>query len=266
MVKSNFSTDDKIEDAIWRAPFFTLTVLLAAPILVHECYSCYWGFSTLWDAADMLQYVGVAASGFGTIALGYFTVLINRKMQKHTKEMMKIAERSLTREERNEVPLIDFTTLTDQNGSNYLKAEFLLVDSMYRIRFWMKNDAAYGIKNIKIIEAVLAPVKQNSENHVIAMDAQYSIRFLKDNSNQLKVSILPRQEAIVCLFFPYVKFPAQTTWFYVHVVFENENNNGTLLREAVNISFHRNYMEDFLNDKEWPLRLFSKEVQYEWVD
>lgn len=262
MPENHFITDDKTKDIVWRAPFFTLTVLIAAPVIINECYNADWGFSTLWNAADMLQYVGVAASGFGTIALSYFTVVINKRIQNDNQEMMKIAERSLTREERSEVPLIDFSSVTEINGKTCLKAEFLLVDNMYRIRFWVFNGATYGIKNIRIVEAILAPVVLN--NHVIQMDQNYLVTFSAEKSNQTKVSILPNQEAIICVYFPYLKFPMEINWFYVHAVFENENNMGQKLRETVNISFRGKCMAALCSNDEWPHELLSKEVQYEW--
>lgn len=240
-----------------------LLVILVAPYVINELYKLQSGYLTLWEAKDMLQYVISACGVIGTTALGCVALYANEKMAVVNKEMSVITQKSLVREQRSEIALLDYVKV-DENEPHSFKLEFLLVgDDRIRIRIWMYNPLHHSIRKAKINDAKISLINQ-SDIMGLKPDENNCLEFIKEDSNSF--SILPRQERIFALYFPYSKNFRVNNIFHFHVVFENENNFGQRLLETLDITFKGCLDEQLVSAEKWTCKLYSEEVHYEWID
>lgn len=247
-----------------------LLVILVAPYVINELYKLQSGYLTLWEAKDTLQYVISACGVIGTTALGCVALYanekmaaINEKMAVVNEEMSVITQRSLLREQRSEIALLDCVKV-DENEPHRFKFEFLLVgDDRIRIRIWMYNPLHHSIRKAKINDAKISLINQ-SDMMGGKPEKNNCLEFIKEDSNSF--SILPKQERIFALYFPYSKSFQVNNRFHFHVVFENENNFGQRLLETLDITFRGRLNEQLVLDEPWTCKLYSEEVHYEWID
>lgn len=240
-----------------------LLVILVAPYVINELYKSQSGYLTLWEVKDMLQYVVSACGVIGTTALGFVAIYANEKMAVTNEEMSVITKRSLVKEQRSEIPLLDYVKVHDNENQKF-KFEFLLLeDDRIRIRIWMYNPLHHSIRKAKINDAKIS-VTNTTDTRYFRPDKNNYLEFINEDSNSF--SILPGQEKIFSLYFPYREKFQEKNLFFFHVVFENENNFGQRLLETLDITFRGTLNKQWDSDDHWPCKLYSEDVYYKWID
>ena len=248
-------------------------LIVISPVIINELYKMHDGYLTLWEAKDMLQYVITSYTFVGTITLGGLTLYINNKLKNANERMANINEKmilitnsALIREERAEIPLLDFVVFSNGSDEFKLKAEFLCVDNNARIRLWMNNPQNYGIQSATVKDAVLGIYDQNVMAQKFEIDLKKSVRLIEDKSAQMYVSILPKRERIFALSFPWKREFSGKNIYILQIIFENKNNFGQTVIEKLNISFEGICDEQLCSKEHWPFKLYSHESYYKWLE
>lgn len=84
-------------------------VAIAGPIIINEAYKFGKGYTTMWDAKDMLSYYGAVLTFSGTVTLGLVAT-------KQTQQANDLTNKMLELEKSREIPIIDITEITDDDG------------------------------------------------------------------------------------------------------------------------------------------------------
>ncbi len=249
----------EFKNLIVRAPVVALLGLPLAPFALHFYYYCDWSIH-LWSSNEMLQYVAVALPAYATIALSYYTVLVNINLQEINEKLVQINEQSAMCEAREQMPLVDIVKNRDTQN---LKAEFIYDTQykMYRIKIWIAHSFDYAIKKVYIKDASLGIADNSFKTNTIEANEAMKFTYEEQSSYVKAKALLPSQETVFALYFEAPKDfdDKQKTIFCLSVEFENENNSGQRLHEELTISF---WGKPGLDDAIY--KLYSQEIHYEW--
>lgn len=77
----------------WWIWVLALVIIIAIPFIINESYKRGGGYTTMWDAADMLSFYGSFLAFLGTVALGVLALWQNKKANEINDMIMEMTRR-----------------------------------------------------------------------------------------------------------------------------------------------------------------------------
>ena len=187
---------------------FLLVAIIVLPIAINECYKVNGGYITLWEAKDLLSYLGAVFSCIGTIFVGIIALWQNERILK-IEENRRIPTITINKCEINSffdrsIDLLIYLKNTTNNVINILEVSPLnlgISSEKIEIPFCEDWNCQYSIlpeeeKNINFFKEVktsnppILVIKEHLLKNFIQFKCEFTIKMQFVNSKEIYIQTI----------------------------------------------------------------------------